>query len=69
MTKLMLHATVHGPDDIRVEQVQRPSAGPDDIVVKVVVCGICGSDLGYARAGGLPMGAMVLCRSGMSSRA
>ena len=56
MTKLMLHATVHGPDDIRVEQAQRPSAGPDDIVVKVVVCGICGSDLGYARAGGLPMG-------------
>lgn len=56
MAEMMFRAAVHGPDDIRIEPVERPSVGPGDIVVKVAVCGICGSDLGYARAGGLPIG-------------
>ena len=56
MTNLMLVATVHGPGDVRLDSVERPVAGVDDIVVRVAACGICGSDLGYARAGGLPIG-------------
>lgn len=56
MTNSMLVATVHGPGDVRLDPVERPRAGAGDIVVRVAACGICGSDLGYARAGGLPIG-------------
>lgn len=56
MAKSMLVAAVHGPGDVRLDEVERPAAGPNDIVVRVAACGICGSDLGYARAGGLPIG-------------
>lgn len=49
-------ATVHGPDDVRLDDVPVPVPGPHDIVLRLAVCGICGSDLGYARAGGLPIG-------------
>jgi L-iditol 2-dehydrogenase len=32
-------------EDIRIEEVERPKPGPDEMVVKVLSCGICGSDL------------------------
>jgi (R,R)-butanediol dehydrogenase/meso-butanediol dehydrogenase/diacetyl reductase len=44
---------VHGPDDIRIDEVAEPSPGPRDAVVRVAACGICGSDLRYVRLGGL----------------
>lgn len=56
MTALMPSVAVHGPNDVRIDQIEAPSPGPDDIVVRVAACGICGTDLGYARAGGLPVG-------------
>ena len=31
--------------DIRIEQVPRPKPGPREMLVKVVSCGICGSDI------------------------
>ena len=34
----------HGPEDYRVEQVERPVAGPGELVIKIVACGICASD-------------------------
>lgn len=34
----------HGPEDYRVEQVERPIAGPGELVIKVQACGICASD-------------------------
>lgn len=34
----------HGPEDYRVEQVERPSPGPGELVIKVHACGICASD-------------------------
>ncbi len=34
----------HGPEDYRVEQVERPTAGPRELVIKIVACGICASD-------------------------
>jgi erythritol/L-threitol dehydrogenase len=34
----------HGPEDYRVEQVERPLAGPGELVIKVTACGICASD-------------------------
>lgn len=44
---------LHGPDDVRIDQVESPQAGENDVVVDVVHCGICGSDVGYVAAGGL----------------
>lgn len=44
---------IHGPDDVRVDEVPEPEAGPRDAIVRVVRCGICGSDVGYAKLGGL----------------
>ena len=34
----------HGPEDYRVEQVERPVPGPGELVIKVTACGICASD-------------------------
>jgi len=44
---------VHGPGDVRVDDVREPEPGPRDAVVRVAACGICGSDLSYIRLGGL----------------
>ncbi|MFK7975540.1 MAG: zinc-binding dehydrogenase [Halioglobus sp.] len=46
-------AHIHGVDDLRVDAVPAPTCGPDDVLVKVRECGICGSDLGYLSMGGL----------------
>jgi threonine dehydrogenase-like Zn-dependent dehydrogenase len=50
-------ARVHGPSDVRLDQVPVPTPGPRDVVVRVAACGICGSDLGYIAQGGLGGGA------------
>ncbi len=34
----------HGPEDYRVEQVARPTAGPNEMVIRIGACGICASD-------------------------
>ncbi len=41
----MKAAVFDGPEQISVREVPDPVAGPNDIVVKVSECGICGSDL------------------------
>jgi len=45
---------VHGPNDVRLDEVAAPQAGDHDAVVRVEACGICGTDLAYIREGGLP---------------
>ncbi len=47
-------ARIHGPNDIRLDTIATPSAGPRDVLVRVMRCGICGSDLSYAKIGGIP---------------
>jgi L-iditol 2-dehydrogenase len=32
-------------EDIRIEEVPKPEPGPKEILIKVVACGICGSDI------------------------
>ncbi len=49
----MLQVRVHGPGDVRVDDVPAPAPGPRDVVVRVAACGLCGSDLSYIRMGGL----------------
>ena len=41
-----MRATVfHGPGDIRVERVPRPTAGPGEAVIRVTLTTICGTDV------------------------
>ena len=49
----MQQVNLHGPGDVRLDEVPRPSPGPRDVVVRVAACGICGSDLGYIELGGV----------------
>ena len=44
---------LYGPDNFRIDEVPRPSVGPRDALLRVMVCGICGSDLGYVATGGV----------------
>lgn len=44
---------VYGPNDLRLCDVEKPKAGPGDVVINVGVAGICGSDLGFVAMGGL----------------
>lgn len=38
-------AFLHKPKDLRVSEVELPALGPDQILVRVKACGICGSDV------------------------
>ncbi len=49
----MKRATIHAPGDVRLDEVAVPEPGPHDAVVRVQACGICGSDLGYIKVGGV----------------
>ncbi len=49
----MKQINVHGPGDVRIDEVAEPEPGPRDAVVRVSACGICGTDLRYVRLGGL----------------
>ncbi|MDZ4393189.1 galactitol-1-phosphate 5-dehydrogenase [Cypionkella sp.] len=43
---MMRAAVLHAPADLRVEQVPVPEIGPDEVLVRVMAAGICGSDIG-----------------------
>lgn len=44
--KTMLAARLHGPSDLRVEEVPHPGApGPGEVLLRVTATGVCGSDL------------------------
>ena len=48
----MRQVRVHGPGDVRVDEIEPPRPGPRDAVVRVAACGICGTDLSFIRLGG-----------------
>lgn len=41
----MRAARYYGREDVRIEEVEPPALGPDDVRIEVAACGICGSDL------------------------
>lgn len=41
----MLIAVYHNNKDIRIQDIPRPKIEPEEILVKVMACGICGSDV------------------------
>ena len=44
-------AIFYGVDDIRIEEIEMPKMGPNDVLIKVKAVGICGSDLHYYKEG------------------
>lgn len=46
MNQKMQAVVLHAPGDITVEQVEVPAPAPDEALVKVAACGVCGSDIG-----------------------
>jgi (R,R)-butanediol dehydrogenase/meso-butanediol dehydrogenase/diacetyl reductase len=46
--------TIHAVNDVRLDEYQRPEPGPNDVLIKMKACGICGSDLSYIKVGGMP---------------
>ncbi|MEV0366813.1 zinc-dependent alcohol dehydrogenase [Nocardia fusca] len=53
MSSTINQVRVHGPGTVSLDSVELPECGPRDAVVELRACGICGSDLGYIRIGGL----------------
>ncbi len=49
----MKQIRVHGPNDVRLDDISDPTPGPRDALVRVAACGICGSDVSYVHMGGL----------------
>lgn len=45
LPRKMTAVVAYAPGDYRIEQVDVPRAGPDDIVIEVEACGICASDI------------------------
>lgn len=47
----MKAAIYHGPRNITMETVAKPSIQPNEILIRVLTCGICGSDLHMYKLG------------------
>ena len=45
MSEQMRAAVLHAPGKLVVEQVAVPEIGPDDVLLRVSACGVCGSDI------------------------
>ncbi len=57
----MRAAVFVGPGEpLRIEDRQRPSAGPGEIVLRIGYCGICGSDLHATEANPVPLASGVV---------
>jgi (R,R)-butanediol dehydrogenase / meso-butanediol dehydrogenase / diacetyl reductase len=50
----MKSVRVSGPGATEIIEVERPQAGPADVLVKIKACGLCGSDAFYTQVGGIP---------------
>ena len=44
MSATMTAIVCHGPHDYRVERIEKPAAGPNELVIRIGACGICASD-------------------------
>jgi (R,R)-butanediol dehydrogenase / meso-butanediol dehydrogenase / diacetyl reductase len=44
---------VHGPKDVRLDDVPSTPPGPRDATVRMAACGICGTDVSFVHMGGI----------------
>jgi len=42
---------IRGPKSFGLDEIERPDPGPDDALVRVKACGVCGSDIAYIDSG------------------
>ena len=47
----MKTARLYAPNDLRLEELPDPVAGPGDLVLRVLACGTCGTDVKVYRFG------------------
>lgn len=47
----MKAARFYGPRDLRVEEVDKPKLNPKGIILKVALCGVCGTELHFYKLG------------------
>lgn len=47
----MRAAVYRGVDDIRLEELPVPEVGPGEVLVRIAVCGVCGTDIKKIRRG------------------
>ena len=48
--KKMIAAVLHGPKELRIEEVECPQAGPGEVLVEVAANGLCHTDVTYYAA-------------------
>jgi len=51
MADTMKAVRYYGPGDVRVEQVDVPVCGADEVLIKIEACAVCGSDLKTSKVG------------------
>lgn len=56
----MKATVITGPGETRVIDVPKPTVGPNDVLIRMRACGICGSDSLYISMGGFGTGHMPL---------
>lgn len=56
INKTMKAIVAHAPHDYRLENREVPEAGPGEVVVKVLACGICASDIKCFKGAGMYWG-------------
>ena len=56
----MRQIRVHGPNDVRLDDIPDPQPGPRDALVRIAACGICGTDVSFIHMGGITGGPMPL---------
>jgi (R,R)-butanediol dehydrogenase / meso-butanediol dehydrogenase / diacetyl reductase len=44
---------VHGPNDVRLDDVPSQTPGSRDALVRIAACGICGTDVSFVHMGGI----------------
>jgi L-iditol 2-dehydrogenase len=51
MSRMIKAFKLHGPADLRLEEVERPKPAEDEALVQIKSVGVCGSDVHYYRRG------------------
>ena len=49
----MKQIRVHGPNDVRLDDIPSTPPGPRDALVRMAACGICGTDISFVHMGGI----------------
>ncbi len=51
MSKKINAAVLNGPGDLKIHTIKKPEIGPEDVLLKILAVGICGSDLHTYKTG------------------